>query len=162
MQHQEEFQDVHPPGSLLQETWRDAAVAQTAAYAKGRNEHGVIIDLKAVVTYKRPGDSLHNLTYGNGRPCSLAYHLVPLDEQGRLVGYQTKLDEAGIRLYSELGRIGEGLGLRWGGNWDRDHDPLERGENDLAHFEKVVGPLSLVKAALAQGEDLNFISGKMA
>lgn len=29
----------------------------------------------------------------------------------------------------------KGFKLRWGGNWDRDFTPLEKGENDLVHFE---------------------------
>ena len=28
-----------------------------------------------------------------------------------------------------------GIGLRWGGDWDRDHDPTDQSFNDLIHFE---------------------------
>ena len=28
-----------------------------------------------------------------------------------------------------------GIGIRWGGDWDRDHDPTDQWFNDLIHFE---------------------------
>jgi hypothetical protein len=45
---------------VLQETYRDYET-QAADYAKGRDEHGNIVDAKAVVTQAKPGYSWHNL-----------------------------------------------------------------------------------------------------
>lgn len=36
-----------------------------------------------------------------------------------------------------------GVSIRWGGNWDQDEKPLERGESDLVHFEMTALPPSL-------------------
>ena len=38
-------------------------------------------------------------------------------------------------LYLRCGFLGMALGMRWGGNWDRDKNIAEAGENDLGHLE---------------------------
>jgi len=66
------------------------------------------------------------------------------------------IDEVGVLIYRALGKLGERLGLRWGGNWDRDDAPLEKGENDLTHFEFHPNGATLLQAvaALKAGHDL--------
>lgn len=109
----------------LIETWRSDG-SQFAEWRKGRNNAGEIIDPKAVTTNSRPGLSWHNVSYANGKPAALAYHLAVVAPDGKgLVGYGgVPMDDA---LYLKVGEIGESLGLRWGGRWTHPHDP--------SHFE---------------------------
>jgi hypothetical protein len=44
-----------------------------------------------------------------------------------------------------IGRLGEHLGLTWGGRWR---------SRDLVHFELRLAALSTIRAALAAGEDI--------
>jgi hypothetical protein len=136
----------------LIETYRDNT-AQMEAWRKGRNEHGSVVARAAVVTWKRPGDSLHNLVKPDGTPCSLAFHRAIVTSKG-LLGFGESLGFLGIEMYKVLGRIGISLGLRWGGDWDSDGQLTEHGENDFCHFEKVIAPLGQVKAALLAGQDI--------
>ena len=143
------------------ETSRDNT-GQLVAYRKGRDEAGNIVDRSKVVTWKKPGDSWHNLTYTNGRACSLAYHLAPDLPGGRLLGFgSSKLDRAALLIYQVVGLVGESLGLRWGGNWDEDLNLMERGEDDLGHFEYHPG-FNMVQArgAFAAGQDLDVLMGR--
>jgi hypothetical protein len=144
------------------ETDRDSAVGQLAAWLKGRNAAGKIVDRAKVVTWKRPGDSWHNLTFANGAPCSLAYHVAPDIPNGRLLGFgSSKLDAVAIAIYKAVGILGESLGLRWGGNWDEDLNLMERGEDDLGHFEHHPGfTMAQARAAFAAGQDLDVLMGR--
>lgn len=124
MNHQQKCGEAGVP-VLLIETWRDDQV-QGANWYKGRNNAGQIVDLKAVVTNSRPGQSWHGVTFGDGRPAALAYHLAALAADGKgLIGYGNvpMVDS----VYLVIGEIGESLGLVWGGRWKHPHDP--------SHFE---------------------------
>lgn len=119
----------------LIETYRNLE-DQEKAWLKGRDSNGVIIYPEEVVTKVRPGNSWHNLTFRNGNPASLAYHLAIAIPGGRLLGFgASKLDIAGLKLYECLGTLGKDLDLRWGGDWDEDDKLREKGENDLIHYE---------------------------
>ena len=72
---------------------------QAALWAQGRTAPG------AIVTWARPGTSLHEM----GR----AFDVVPM-RGGVCVWGTTGAD--GV-LWRQLGAIGEGLGLTWGGRW---------------------------------------------
>lgn len=107
--------------TLLIETYRDEQ-AQLDAWQKGRDAAGNIVDRDAVVTNSRPGASWHGVTYGNGRPAALAYHLAVIAPDGvGLVGYgDVPMVDS---VYLMVGKIGEQLGLVWGGRWKQPHDP---------------------------------------
>jgi hypothetical protein len=192
------------PTKLI-ETYRPPG-QQALDWAKGRNHAGEIIDPAAVVTWKRPGDSLHQTerwslqcpecfheaslhiqrataglaatctapgpNLGESCPCaastvrlalaewalvpaSLAYHLALLcrgcHPSGTIVGYgaHPRISDADRIRVVRLGQHAQSLGLRCGMDWDGDHVFMEKGESDLYHFEKVYGPLGLVKAVLA-------------
>lgn len=126
----------------LIETWRGQA-DQDDAKRRGASQ-------------ARWRQSWHNVTFRNGRPASLAYHLAVRLPEGGLLGFgKSKLNKAGYRVYEAVGIIGAEIGLRWGGDWDQDGKLLERGENDLCHFEYHPNgaPLSQVWAAMmAQGD----------
>jgi hypothetical protein len=108
------------------ETHRDNS-GQLAAWMKGRNEAGKVINPKLVVTNARPGFSYHNVTLSDGTPASLAYHLALQLPGGGLYGFgDSKIGPAGIMILKGLGLIGEQLGLRWGGRWK---------SRDYTHFE---------------------------
>lgn len=153
----------------LIETYRDPA-AQQVAWDKGRNEHGAVINQSEVVTWKRPGDSWHNLTaplrtpqgdplldeYGaqSWGPSALAFHRAIVTDDG-LLGFGKPLDLIGIQAYKVLGSIAVSIGLRWGGDWDQDGELGEPGENDFTHFEVTgIGTLKDVRAALTNGKQL--------
>jgi hypothetical protein len=109
-------------------------------------------------------DSLRLERFGRWEqwPASLAYHLALLcagcHPPGSLLGFgaHTRLVPADLLRYRKLGEIGAKLGLRWGGDWDRDGIALEPRENDLTHFEfQAGGTLKHVQAALSiRGGDL--------
>lgn len=133
----------------LIETWRDAA-AQEAALASGFSRRAA-------------GNSWHNLTYRDGRPASLAFHVDPFPGPP-VLGYGPKVLEwpgavrigvemkpaarlrpcsAPILILTAIGLLGEELGLTWGGRWDQPQDYL--------HFELRVAPFDQVKAAMRLG-----------
>jgi hypothetical protein len=145
-------------GTTLIETARDNS-GQLARWLQGRLPDGTITDRSKIVTWKKPGDSWHNLVWPDGTPCSLAFHRAIRCTRGEKIGLlgfgEFKLDAIAIEQYKVLGRIGISLGLRWGGNWDMDANLVEHGENDLTHFEAHGhGTLSQVKAALLSGVDI--------
>lgn len=80
---------------------------QEKLYQQGRTTKG------PVVTHAKPGSSKHN--HG------LAFDVAPLDKNGKPHWPE---DEA---LWEKIGRIGESLGLKWGGRW--------AGFKDRPHFE---------------------------
>lgn len=99
-------------------------------------------------------------------PASLAWHFYIRDgaegdrhaHEGGLEGLgANRLDPEDLARYRRLGELGRSLGLRWGGDWDGDGIPLERGENDLGHFSaRPAGyTVAQVRAVLEiQGGDL--------
>lgn len=148
------------------ETYRDES-AQAAAWAKGRNGAGEVVDRKAVVTWSRPGQSWHGVKLRDGSPASFAFH-VEIRRPAGVLGYGEPpgpgdpLDKPGLLMYCALMLLGERLGLRAGGNWDGDTVPLEKGEWDLTHFELHPDGATLMQtiAALQAGCDL--VTGRRA
>ena len=143
MNHMDLVARFVPRGFLL-ETWVGPE-EQLRRYMIGRDAAGRVIG--DTVTDAKPGESWHGLTYYNDKPCSLAYHVGILDEGGRSIeGFGSNvLSEKDKEDYLMIGRLGEHLGLTWGGRWRR---------RDLVHFELRVAALSLVVAALKAGENL--------
>lgn len=95
---------------------------QAALYAQGRTAPG------PVVTWTKK--SKHNTTDSNGRPAAEAWDCVPM-VAGK-PAWNAK------EIYLQLAAIARAIGgLRWGGDWDQDGKPFERGEYDSPHFELV-------------------------
>lgn len=85
-------------------TWRDA-IDQDAAKASGLSNASA-------------GESPHNCCNPDGSPASKAFDFAVFDEDAH---YITDGEDFRYRL---AGKIGEGLGLEWGGRWphpDWDH-----------------------------------------
>lgn len=80
---------------------------QEKLYQQGRTTKG------PVVTHAKPGQSKHN--------SGMAFDVAPLDKNGKP---HWPNDDA---LWEKIGRIGESLGLKWGGRW--------AGFRDRPHFE---------------------------
>lgn len=83
---------------------------QDRLYAKGRTESG------SIVTNAKGGYSFHN--YG------VAFDCAPLSAKGGI-------DWGNIELFKQVGKIGESLGLEWGGSW--------KNFPDYPHFQYVLG-----------------------
>lgn len=97
-------------------TWRSFE-QQAALYAQGRTAPGNI------VTRAKPGQTPHTFLDQDGKPCSLAFDIVP-QVKGQLVWGTSGVDGA---LWDYVGAIGKGVGLEWGGDWtfkDRPHFQL--------------------------------------
>ena len=92
---------------------------QAALYAQGRTAPGPRVTWTKV--------SRHQRKNVNGEPASDAFDAVPL--------VNGKITWTAPRLFAIMGDIAKELDLRWGGNWDGDDKPGERGENDSCHFE---------------------------
>jgi hypothetical protein len=148
MQHFNLIRQFMPRG-FLQETWRDPG-EQLRLYGLGRDEHGNVVDKKKVVTNAKPGLSWHNLTYHDGKPASFAYHVAIRDEDGvGIEGFgRNTLSAKDKEDYLFIGRLGEHLGLTWGGRWKSE---------DLVHFEYRIAALSNVRAALHAGENISVL-----
>lgn len=86
-----------------------SSAEQNALYAQGRTKKGKI------VTNAKGGQSFHN--YG------VAFDFVPI-----IKGKAAWKDE---ELFRKVGKIGESLGLEWGGSW--------KGFLDLPHFQCTLG-----------------------
>jgi peptidoglycan L-alanyl-D-glutamate endopeptidase CwlK len=84
---------------IVTSTYRDHE-AQDALYAQGRTRPG------KVVTQVRGGQSMHNYR--------LAFDVVPVRD-----GKAVWNDDA---LWREVGKLGQGVGLEWGGAWRRFKD----------------------------------------
>lgn len=131
--HQKEAQRYGLNVRLI-ETWRDEAT-QALDFAKGRDAQGRVINPAAVVTNAQPGASYHGVSLPDGTPAALAYHLALVTPGNDLVvgtrddllgGFgAATLDAVWVSLYGVLGKIGERMGLTWGGRWQ-----------DFTHFEK--------------------------
>ncbi len=104
-------------------TTRRTAEEQAAALAKGysrvkhsKHQDGLAIDLAPFEVYQAHGP--HRINWDAGR-----------------------CPEAVKEPWATMGRIGESLGLRWGGRW---HDPFDPGHFELA--DPVVSPPELWEA----------------
>jgi peptidoglycan L-alanyl-D-glutamate endopeptidase CwlK len=91
---------------------------QHRLYQQGRTEPG------KTVTWTL--DSKHSRVNNDNRPASDAFDVVPL--------FSGKLGWDRIDLLKRLGKIGQRLGLRWGGDWNGNglKDPKDC---DYYHFE---------------------------
>jgi hypothetical protein len=169
-EHQDILRRRFGVNTYVQETWRDDTT-QRINFLKGRDPLTLeVVDKNKVVTNAREGMSWHSVTYTTGKPASLAYHLA-IDSDLVTPGIQilgfgsAELDLVGaphVRcdldgrepldtlgpghlIYCVIGIVGEALGLTWGGRW---------GIRDWMHFEKRVGTLAQVRAAMAAGGDI--------
>lgn len=79
------------------------------------------IDNKYVITMAHPGESTHE------EDPSRAVDVVIMWGEAEVWSGRADLDGDGVSDYEELGRIGERLGLMWGGRWGR--------LGDVGHFE---------------------------
>jgi peptidoglycan LD-endopeptidase CwlK len=93
-------------------TYRDLE-AQERLYAQGRSLPG------AIVTWAKPGDSWHNW--------KRAFDVVPM-RHGKPVWSTRGLDG---ELWQLVGKLGQNVGLEWGGSWDR--------HPDYPHFQDKMG-----------------------
>lgn len=157
--------------TYIQETHR-ANTVQRVNFLKGRDPVTLeVLDKSKVVTNARPGMSWHNIEYPTGNPASLAYHLgidsdltapgiqylgfgsaeldltgaprLPVDLDGK-----APLDELGPGhlIYCAMGLVGEALGLTWLGR---------SSIRDWMHFEKRIGTLAQVQAAMKSHGDID-------
>lgn len=97
---------------IVTSTYRDLE-SQARLYAQGRSLPGQI------VTYADQGDSWHNWRR--------AFDVVPL-KNGKPVWSVRGHDKD---VWMQIGKIGESLGLEWGGSWDR--------HPDYPHFQDKMG-----------------------
>lgn len=83
---------------------------QQTLWLKGRDEDGNVLHPHLIVTNARPGSSWHNF----GMAADFG-----LQKQAGVLEWSTKadLDQDFVVDWLEVGRIGEGLGLEWGGRW---------------------------------------------
>lgn len=100
---------------------------QDNLYTWGRTQYG------SIITYARGGLSYHN--YG------LAFDVVSLDKQNK-----PQWDDT-LEVWATMGRIGQSVGLRWGGTWKK---------SDLSHFELLteMTPLNFKNMLGARTEDM--------
>lgn len=99
---------------------------QDKLYAIGRDPQGNVIDMKAIVTNAKGGQSYHN--YG------VAGDIVFKDEKGNWT-WEVK-DE----LWTKLGNIGQNASLYWGGKFhmdDEDHFQYIMGLSKLSELRKL-------------------------
>ena len=138
----------HGLRTMVIETYRDEAL-QAEHWAQGRNLAGEIIDASRVVTYSRPGQSWHGVTYPQtGKPCSLAYHLAIVVPGGLLGFGPSRMDTAAEEMYGALATLGEQIGLTAGARWKM---------RDWTHYEYHPDGATLmqVKAAMAAQGDIH-------
>ncbi len=107
---------------LITSTYRDLE-SQATLYAQGRTAPG------KRVTNAKPGQSYHNWR--------VAFDVVPLRD-GNPVWSTTGADG---KLWEQIGKLGEAVGLEWAGRWTRFRE--------FAHFQFTGG---LTLAQLAAGD----------
>lgn len=83
---------------------------QDDLYAQGRTIPG------RKVTNIKGAASKHCFTI-DGNPAAKAFDIAVFDERG---GY---IEDGNDKRYWTVGKIGEALGLTWGGRWKSPHDP---------------------------------------
>lgn len=95
---------------------------QAATYAQGRTKPGKI------VTWAKPGESLHNFTNPEGKPCAKAFDFAVL-RNGKITwgtggngidDDPTDDDTDDLELWQKAGLIAESLGLEWAGRWPKN------------------------------------------
>lgn len=84
-------------------------IEQDALYAQGRTKPGKI------VTNARGGQSKHNMVDDKNNPASRAFDIVPLIN-GK-PDWNIKNES-----WAVAARVGDGLGLEWGGSWIHSKD----------------------------------------
>lgn|SRR4030067_1097327 len=101
-------------------TYRSHA-EQAELYAQGRTKPGKI------VTWARPGESLHNAMGPDGMPSSRAFDFVVL-RHGKIVwgtggdgidADPTDDDVDDLELWQKAGVVAEAIGLEWAGRWSK-------------------------------------------
>ena len=105
-------------------------IEQAELYHQGRTKPG------RIVTWAKPGESLHNATGPDGHPAARAFDFVVL-RQGKPVwgtaGDGIDDDPSDdhtddLELWQRAGLIGESLGLEWAGRWPR-------GKREFPHLQ---------------------------
>ncbi len=114
---------------LITCTYRSNA-EQADTYAQGRTKPG------RIVTWARPGESLHNVIGADGQPASRAFDIVVLRNGKPVWGTggngldddpnDDDIDD--LELWQRAGEVGKALGLEWAGDW-----PISRRE--FPHFQ---------------------------
>lgn len=114
--------------------------------------HAVLVDIDCSVIEGHRGEAEQNRYLAEGKtqlswPHSLhnadpsrAIHLMPYPIDWGSSGTAAQRSKAISRLYYFGGwvvKTGKILGyrIRWGGDWDEDHDPRDQSFDDLVHFE---------------------------
>ena len=92
--------------------------AQAALWQQGRDSSGNVTDPSAIVTNAKPGQSMHN--YG------IAFDVVEVLPDGTEDWGMSKPGN-----WDLMGRLGESIGLEWGGDWT--------GWQDHPHFQMTFG-----------------------
>ena len=121
--------DIQGIEVLITCTYRSNA-EQAETYAQGRTKPG------RIVTWAKPGESLHNHVGPDGRPCSMALDIVVLRFGKPIWGTDgngidddpTDDDTDDMELWQRAGAIGESLGLEWAGRWQRT-------KREFPHFQ---------------------------
>lgn len=130
-----QFEQSVPGATMKPYSGYRTQAEQTAYYAQGRlslaqvNEYRRTAGLDPIsasenrhrITLAPPGESTHN------RSPSPAVDIVVVCHGKELWAYEADCDEDGVSDYLEMGRIGEKVGLVWGGRW--------RGFPDIGHLE---------------------------
>ena len=119
---------------------------QRALYAQGR-EHVSAVNALREVAGLPPIKESHNRVV-TSTPVSVhqfgcAFDIVLTREGVPHWDTTRDINDNSVPDYIEAGRIGESLGLTWGGRWS---------SRDLVHYELRVAPLTTVRAALQAGE----------
>lgn len=102
-------------------TYRDREY-QAELYSRGRNEQGVIVDPKKIVTYAKPGTSRHNFEI-DGRPASLAFDVAFRPDANPFDAETIPKGATWNGRWWLLGKLAAHVGLEWGGNWRRPDKP---------------------------------------
>ena len=106
--------------ALITCTYRSNA-EQADTYAQGRTKPG------RIVTWAKPGESLHNFIGPDGKPSSKAFDFVVL-RNGKIIwgtsgdgvdDDPTDDDTDDLELWQRAGAIGESLSLTWAGRWPK-------------------------------------------
>lgn len=110
---------------------------QNALYAQGRTKPG------KVVTKARGGYSYHNF----GLAFDIAY-----------VGKDNEIDWNNVAAYRAIARIGQDMGLTWGGDWDGDGRSDDETFLDYPHFQFTFGlTLSQLRAGKKPPSSVNVV-----
>lgn len=103
-------------------TYRDRE-KQAELYSRGRDPDGRIVNERKIVTYAKPGKSLHNKENANGSPEALAFDVAFRPDANPLDADHVARGATWVGRWWLLGKIGKYCGLDWGGNWRRPDRP---------------------------------------